>query len=214
MKTIETSGKTIDDALESALKELKVERDKVQVEILDEGSKGFLNLIGTKPAKVRVTIKTNAKEEAEKFLNKTLKAMGIKADLDIKEENDKLLINITGDKMGAVIGYRGETLDSLQYLTSLVVNKNHEDAYIRVSIDTENYRKRREETLRKLAEKTACKVKKTGRPYKLEPMNPYERRIIHSTLQDYNDISTYSEGEEPYRRVVISVKKNKKKMSF
>ena len=214
MKTIETSGKTIDDALESALKELKVERDKVQVEILDEGSKGFLNLIGTKPAKVRVTIKTNAKEEAEKFLNKTLKAMGIKADLDIKEENDKLLINITGDKMGAVIGYRGETLDSLQYLTSLVVNKNHEDTYIRVSIDTENYRKRREETLRKLAEKTACKVKKTGRPYKLEPMNPYERRIIHSTLQDYNDISTYSEGEEPYRRVVISVKKNKKKMSF
>ena len=207
MRTIETSGKTIDDALESALKELKVAKDKVQIEILEEGSKGFLNLIGTKPAKVRVSIKRNAKEDAEKFLGETLKAMGVKATLDIKEENDRLLINISGDKMGVVIGYRGETLDSLQYLTSLVVNKNHEDTYIRVSIDTENYRKKREETLRKVAEKTAYKVKKTGRPYKLEPMNPYERRIIHSALQEYNDINTYSEGDEPYRRVVISIKK-------
>ena len=109
--------------------------------------------------------------------------------------------------MGLVIGYRGETLDSLQYLVSLVVNKDHSEAYKRVTLDTENYRKKREETLIKVAEKTAYKVKKTGRPYKLEPMNPYERRIIHSALQDYSEISTYSEGEEPYRRIVISMKK-------
>ena len=109
--------------------------------------------------------------------------------------------------MGLIIGYRGETLDSLQYLTSLVINKNHEDEYIRVSLDTENYRQKREETLIKVAQKTAYKVRKSGRAYKLEPMNPYERRIIHSALQDYNDINTYSEGEEPFRRVVVSIKR-------
>ena len=129
------------------------------------------------------------------------------AKLDIKEEKGILSINISGDKMGLVIGYRGETLDSLQYLTSLVINKNHEDEYIRVSLDTENYRQKREETLIKVAQKTAYKVRKSGRAYKLEPMNPYERRIIHSALQDYNDINTYSEGEEPFRRVVVSIKR-------
>ena len=133
--------------------------------------------------------------------------MGVNAKLDIKEEKGVLSINISGDKMGLVIGYRGETLDSLQYLTSLVINKNHEDEYIRVSLDTENYRQKREETLIKVAQKTAYKVRKSGRAYKLEPMNPYERRIIHSALQDYNDINTYSEGEEPFRRVVVSIKR-------
>ena len=133
--------------------------------------------------------------------------MGVNAKLDIKEEKGVLSINISGDKMGLVIGYRGETLDSLQYLTSLVINKNHEDEYIRVSLDTENYRQKREETLIKVAQKTAYKVRKSGRAYKLEPMNPYERRIIHSALQDYNDINTYSGGEEPFRRVVVSIKR-------
>ena len=133
--------------------------------------------------------------------------MGVNAKLDIKEEKGVLSINISGDKMGLVIGYRGETLDSLQYLTSLVINKNHEDEYIRVSLDTENYRQKREETLIKVAQKTAYKVRKSGRAYKLESMNPYERRIIHSALQDYNDINTYSEGEEPFRRVVVSIKR-------
>ena len=207
MKSMETSGKTVEEALENALKELKVDKDKVTVEVIDEGSKGFFNLIGTKPAKIRVTVNRDVVGDAEVFLKDVLKAMGVDATLDIKEEKGKLFINISGDKMGLVIGYRGETLDSLQYLTSLVVNKNHEDDYIRVSLDTENYRQKREETLRRVAEKTACKVKKSGRPYRLEPMNPYERRIIHSALQNYNDISTYSEGEEPFRRVVVSMKK-------
>lgn len=207
MRIIETNGKTVDEALENALRELKVDKDRVTVEVIDEGSRGFLNLIGSKPAKIRVTVKRNAAEDARVFLQDVLKAMNITAELEISEENNKLSINISGDKMGLVIGYRGETLDSLQYLTSLVVNKNQDDEYIRVSIDTENYRRKREETLKRVAQKTAYKVKKSGRPYKLEPMNPYERRIIHSTLQGYNDINTYSEGEEPFRRVIVSLKK-------
>ena len=207
MRIIETNGKTVDEALENALREFKVDKDRVTVEVIDEGSRGFLNLIGSKPAKIRVTVKRNAAEDARVFLQDVLKAMNITAELEISEENNKLSINISGDKMGLVIGYRGETLDSLQYLTSLVVNKNQDDEYIRVSIDTENYRRKREETLKRVAQKTAYKVKKSGRPYKLEPMNPYERRIIHSTLQGYNDINTYSEGEEPFRRVIVSLKK-------
>lgn len=207
MKAIQTSGKTVEEALENALKELKVDKDKVTVEVIDEGSKGFFHLIATKPAIIKVTVNRDAARDAKVFLDDVLKAMGINATLDIKEEKDKLFINISGDKMGLVIGYRGETLDSLQYLTSLVVNKNHDDDYIRVSIDTENYRQKREETLRRVAEKTAYKVKKSGRPYRLEPMNPYERRIIHSALQNYSDINTYSEGEEPFRRVIVSLKK-------
>ena len=207
MKTIEMTGKTIDEALENALNELKLTKDRVDVEIIDEGNKGFLNLIGVKPAKIRVSVKRNAVEEAKTFLEEVLSSLGVEAKLEATEENDNIFINISGDKMGLVIGYRGETLDSLQYLVSLVVNKDHSEAYKRVTLDTENYRKKREETLIKVAEKTAYKVKKTGRPYKLEPMNPYERRIIHSALQDYSEISTYSEGEEPYRRIVISMKK-------
>ena len=207
MKTIEVNGRTVDEALETALKELKVDKDKVTVEVIDEGSRGFLSLIGAKPARIKVTIKRNAAEDAKEFLHDVLEAMGVNAKLDIKEEKGVLSINISGDKMGLVIGYRGETLDSLQYLTSLVINKNHEDEYIRVSLDTENYRQKREETLIKVAQKTAYKVRKSGRAYKLESMNPYERRIIHSALQDYNDINTYSEGEEPFRRVVVSIKR-------
>ena len=147
------------------------------------------------------------REEAEELKNKVNAQATALAELEIKEEKGLLSINISGDKMGLVIGYRGETLDSLQYLTSLVINKNHEDEYIRVSLDTENYRQKREETLIRFAQKIAYKVKKSGRPYKLEPMNPYERRIIHSALQEYNDINTYSEGEEPFRRVVVSIKR-------
>ena len=138
--------------------------------------------------------------------------MNIKADINIKEENDVVNINLCGDKMGLVIGYRGETLDSLQYLVSLVINKNHENPYKRVVLDAENYRSKREETLIRVAQKTAYKVRKSKRPYKLEPMNPYERRIIHSALQEYNDINTYSEGEEPFRRIVISLKNNKRRL--
>jgi spoIIIJ-associated protein len=131
--------------------------------------------------------------------------MGIVAEIKVNEEDDVLRINLSGPKMGLIIGYRGETLDSLQYLTSLVVNKI--SGYKRVVLDTEGYRQKREDTLKRLADKTAYKVKKYGRSMKLEPMNPYERRIIHSALQGVDSIKTYSVGDEPYRRVVVELDK-------
>lgn len=207
MKTIEMTGRTVEEALKHALDELKLTKDKVDVEVIDEGSKGLFNLIGIKPAKVKVTAKPDSLDDAKTFLVNVLNSMNINADIDIKEENNIIKINLKGSKMGLVIGYRGETLDSLQYLVSLVVNKNHENPYKKVVLDAENYRHKREETLINVAQKTAYKVKKSGRPYKLEPMNPYERRIIHSALQEYTDINTYSEGEEPFRRIIISLKK-------
>ncbi|MBP1917549.1 RNA-binding cell elongation regulator Jag/EloR [Youngiibacter multivorans] len=205
MKALEFSGKTVDDALSNALKELKVEKDRVEYEVIEEGSKGLLGIIGTKPALIRVTVKKNAPEEATRFLSGVLDSMGIVAEIKVKEEDDVLRINLSGPKMGLIIGYRGETLDSLQYLTSLVVNKI--SGYKRVVLDTEGYRQKREDTLKRLADKTAYKVKKYGRSMKLEPMNPYERRIIHSALQGVDSIKTYSVGDEPYRRVVVELDK-------
>ena len=207
MKTLEMTGKTIREALDNALKSLKLTEDKVEYEVLDEGSKGFLNLIGTKPAKILVKVKRDYNEEARVFLRNILNNMNVQAEIRIREENNVIYIDLTGPKMGIIIGYRGETLDALQYLTSLVINKNHDIPYKKVVLDTENYRKKREETLIRVAEKTAYKVKKTRRPYKLEPMNPYERRIIHSALQDNEYVYTFSEGEEPHRRVVLDIKK-------
>lgn len=207
MKTLEMTGKTVNEALENALKSLNLTEDKVEYEVLDEGSKGFLNLIGAKPAKILVKVKRDYNEEARVFLRNILNSMKVQAEIRIREENDIIHINLTGPKMGIIIGYRGETLEALQYLTSLVVNKDHNLPYKKVVLDTENYRKKREETLIRVAEKTAYKVKKNRRPYKLEPMNPYERRIIHSALQDNEYVYTFSEGEEPHRRVVVDIKK-------
>ncbi|MGL4731356.1 MAG: RNA-binding cell elongation regulator Jag/EloR [Clostridium sp.] len=207
MRIIEMTGKTTEDAIKNALSELNVTKDKVDIEVLDEGSKGFLNIIGVKPAKVRVTVKKDKANEAKVFLRDVLNSMDVKAEIKIKEQKNEMHINLIGPNMGILIGYRGETLDSLQYLVSLVVNKNHEDEYIRVILDTENYRHNRQETLKRLAEKMASKVKATGKTFKLEPMNPYERRVIHAALQDNSEVKTYSEGEEPRRRVVIELKK-------
>lgn len=206
MKNIIMSARTVEEALKNALKELEVTEDKVEYEVLEEGNKGFLG-IGAKPAKVSVTVKRDYVNEARTFLENVLETMDIKAEIVIKEEDDVINITLSGDKMGVIIGYRGETLDSLQYLTSLVVNKQHDIPYKRIVLDTENYRNKREETLRRLADKTAYKVKKSGRPFKLEPMNPYERRIIHAALQGDSSIHTYSEGEEPYRRIVVEKKR-------
>ena len=207
MKIIETIGKTVEDAINNALTELKVTIDKVEVETLEQGSKGFLNIIGVKPAKVRVTVKRNTLDAAKTFLTEVLESMDMKAEVKIKEENNEIRIDLVGANMGLLIGYRGETLDSLQYLVSLVVNKNHNEEYRRVILDTENYRAKREETLKRLASKIAYKVRVSGRVLKLEPMNPYERRIIHATLQNDLYIYTFSEGDEPYRRVVVDLKK-------
>lgn len=207
MKIIEMMGKNVEDAIINALAELKVTRDKIKVETIDEGSKGFLNFIGVKPAKIRVTVKRDSLYEAEKFLTEVLQSMSMKAEVKLKDAGNEIRIELIGPNMGLLIGYRGETLDSLQYLVSLVVNKSHDEEYKRVILDTENYRAKREETLKRLASKIAYKVRVSGRVLKLEPMNPYERRIIHSTLQNDANIYTYSEGEEPYRRVVVDLKK-------
>ncbi|WP_238901124.1 RNA-binding cell elongation regulator Jag/EloR [Clostridium sp. YIM B02500] len=208
MKSVEVEGKTVEEALNKALSELDANKDMVDIEILDHGSKGLFNVIGVKPARIRVSRKYNYIEDARNFIVHILKGMEVEATIDIKEENDSIIINLSGEKMGVIIGYRGETLDSIQYLVSLVVNKLHELPHKKVILDTEDYRSKREETLKGVAIKTANRVKKTKKSFKLEPMNPYERRIIHSALQEDAFVNTYSEGEEPFRRVVVELKKD------
>lgn len=205
MKSVEATGKTVDEAIESALLEMELSREDVDYQVVEEGSKGLFGIFGSRPAKVRVTEKDTPVRRAKEFLSQLLEKMGVKADIIIKEDDNRLNIGLEGKYMGVVIGHRGETLDALQYLTSLVVNKGTEK-YKRVIIDTENYRRKREETLVKLAKRLAVKAKKTGRSVVLEPMNPYERRILHSTLQNHPYVQTHSEGEDPNRRVVITLK--------
>lgn len=207
-KVIEKTGRTVEDAVKSSLDELNVTRDKVDIEVLDEGSKGLFGLFGSKLAKVRVTVKHDYSFAAKAFLREVLEAMGIKAEIHIADSEDGLKITLLGPSMGILIGHRGETLDSLQYLVSLVINKdNTGNEYKRVILDTENYRKKREDTLVRLAHRLAANAKNTNRSISLEPMNPYERRIIHSALQDNPYVTTHSEGEEPFRKVVIQLRK-------
>lgn len=144
--------------------------------------------------------------DPKEFLEKVFKAMDMNVNIEVVKEGNEINIELSGDDMGVLIGKRGQTLDSLQYLTSLVVNKGIAE-YIRVKVDTEDYRKRRKDTLENLAKNLAYKVKRTKKPVSLEPMNPYERRVIHSTLQNDKYVSTHSEGEEPYRKVVITLNK-------
>ena len=197
MKSIEVEGKTVEEALNKALSELKTVKEMVNIEVIDQGSKGLFNVIGVKPAKVRVSLKYDYIGEAHNFLANTLKCMNIDAEINIEEENDTLHINLSGKNMGLLIGYRGETLDSIQYLVSLVVNKVHEIPHKRVILDTENYRSKREETLKGVAMKTANRVIKTKKSFKLEPMSPYERRIIHSALQANASVETHSWPSAP-----------------
>jgi spoIIIJ-associated protein len=203
-KTIAT-GVTIQDAIDNGLKELNAHRDNVEINVIEVPSKGIFG-IGSKLAKVEITLKDNTEEVARNFLNDILNAMNVIAIINTNLEDNVLKIELEGKDMGVLIGRRGETLDAIQYLISLVINKGKEK-YIRVLLDTEDYRARREKTLQRLAERLAKKVVKTRRKVLLEPMNPYERRIIHFHLQEHPRVHTYSEGEEPYRKVVISLKK-------
>ena len=207
MDFIEFSAKTVDDAITEACQKLTVTSDKLEYEVIEEGSSGFLG-IGAKPAVIKAKVKDSVADKAKEFLKEVFDAMNMTVVIDVKynEENRNIDIELSGDEMGVLIGKRGQTLDSLQYLVSLVVNKG-EDEYIRVKVDTEDYRKRRKETLENLAKNIAYKVKRTKRPVSLEPMNPYERRIIHSALQNDKYVTTHSEGEEPFRRVVVTLKK-------
>ncbi len=209
MEEIRKSAKTVEDAIAAALAELGATREEVDITVIDEGSKGFLGMFGSKDAVVLVKKNFNPEKEAETFLKEVFLSMGliVKMKTELKEKH--LFIELTGDDMGILIGKRGQTLDALQYLVNLVVNKKS-PYYISVMLDTENYRQRRKETLESLAFNLAKKVKHTRRNVVLEPMNPYERRIIHSALQNDRYVTTFSEGEEPYRNVVITMKNSRK----
>lgn len=210
MEYIEVSAKTVDDAITEACQKLGVTSERLDYQVIEEGSSGFLG-IGSKPAVIKAAVKEeefSVSNAAKIFLRDVFVAMkmSVVVNVEYNDEEKTMDVDLSGDDMGILIGKRGQTLDSLQYLVSLVVNKESED-YIRVKVDTENYRERRKETLENLAKNIAYKVKRTKRPVSLEPMNPYERRIIHSALQGDKYVSTHSEGEEPFRRVVVTLKR-------
>jgi len=214
MEWREITAKTVDEALSNAMLELGTTIENLEYEVIEKETNGFLGMFG-KPAKIKFRMIMSTENMTKKFLVDVFNAMGINASTVVTydQENATIDINVEGDEMGVLIGKRGQTLDSLQYLVSLVVNKNSEN-YIKVKLDTENYRARRKETLENLAKNIAFKVKRTRKPVSLEPMNPYERRIIHSALQNDKYVETYSEGEEPYRRVVINVKKTLRDVKY
>ena len=209
------TGKTEEEAINAALRELKLTRDEVSIEILERAKSGFLR-IGASPAVVRVTYEVpdppkekTAAEKAENFLDGLLTRMGTKANIDVQEKEDgSLYIELSGEGMGAIIGRRGETLDAIQHLTNYAVNRGSAER-THISIDAENYRSKREESLVRLAEKMAAKALKYHRSMALEPMNSYERHVIHTALQNYEGVTTCSTGVEPNRRVVISCEKTK-----
>ena len=207
MEYREFTAKTVDDAITEACTSLSVTSDKLDYVVIEEGSTGFLG-IKSKAAVIKAKVKDSLEDRVKDFLKDVLAAMNIEASvkLTFDEAERNMDIELVGDDMGLLIGKRGATLDSLQYLASLVANKGTDD-YIRVKVDTENYRERRKETLENLAKNMAFKVKRTKRPVSLEPMNPYERRVIHSALQNDKYVTTHSEGEEPYRHVVVTMKK-------
>ena len=205
MQEIQVSAKTEEKAIEEAVRRLNVSSaDELNIEVVEKAAKGFLGF-GSKDAVIKASVKFNPEKVAKEFLREMFVAMGIIVNIETELKEKQLLINLSGSDMGILIGKRGQTLDSIQYLVNLVVNKGHAP-YLSITLDTENYRQRRKETLESLAYNLAKKVKQTGKKVVLEPMNPYERRIIHSSLQNTKYVTTYSEGEEPYRNVVIALK--------
>ena len=210
MEYREFSAKTKEDAITEACQYFTVSSDKLIIEVVDEGSNGFLG-IGAKPAIIKAAVKGTVEDKAKDFLKDVLEAMDLEVVITVKydEAEKNMEIDLKGDDMGVLIGKRGQTLDSLQYLVSLVVNKESEE-YIRVKVDTEDYRNRRKATLEGLAKNISYKVKRTKRAVSLEPMNPYERRIIHSALQNDKYVTTHSEGDEPFRHVVVTLKKSER----
>ena len=207
MDFIEVSAKSVDEALTEASITLGIPSSEIEYEVIDKGSTGFLG-IGSKNAVIKVRKKFSVEENVREFLSSVFRAMNIEVEITVKiDEEEKLIdVELKGDDMGLLIGKRGQTLDSLQYLTNLAINK-HSENYYKVKVDTEDYRKRRKDTLENLAKNIAYKVKRTKRPVALEAMNPFERRVIHSALQNDKFVTTHSEGEEPFRHVVVTLKK-------
>lgn len=206
MKEVVKSGKSVEEAVKSALVELGTTVNDVSVQVLSEPAKGLFGLLGGKPAVVKVSVKESLGERARVLVKNILAAMGLDGNVVVQENEETIDIEVNGEKMGALIGRRGETLNALQYLVGLAVNRS-EGEKKRVQIDIGGYRKKRDETLRELAMKLADKAKRRGRSVVLEPMNPHERRVIHMALKGRDDIYTFSEGEEPFRKIVISPRK-------
>jgi len=204
-KSVEKTGKTINEAIILAIEEMDVKREDVDIEVLDEGNKGLFGLLGSKQARVKVSVKPKESNSVRRFLEQVFKEMDLEVDIIMNETEEEIDIDLKGQNMGVIIGRRGETLDALQYITSIVANKGQTN-YKKVLLDTENYRQKREETLVKLANRIAERVVTMKKSVTMEPMNPYERRIIHSTLQNNKHIETYSVGDEPNRKVVIALK--------
>ncbi len=209
MKVIENTGKTVEDAISAGLQELGIERDKVKIEILEVPTKkGLFGILGTSLARVRVSYEDNPGDLACDFIKEICRCMNVEADYQVSQRNEHWYVDITGTELGILIGRRGDTLEALQYLTNLAVARKLAER-VRIIVDVEGYRQRREETLVRLAQRLADKVKRTGTRVVLEPMNPHERRIIHTALQEDLRILTFSEGEDLNRRVVISIKKSR-----
>ncbi len=204
LKSIEVSGKSEDEAVQSALDQLGLMRDEVSVEIIERAKSGFLGLKSS-PAIVKVTYECDVShaERIQNFLTGLFMRMDVKAKPEISEKDGMISVNLTGEDPGVLIGRRGETLDAIQHLTNYVINSGAAGR-VRINIDTENYRERRNEALEHLAEKVASKVVKYRRNMTLEPMNSYERHIIHTALQETENITTYSIGTEPNRRIVVA----------
>ncbi len=202
MKQVTATGQTVDEAVKSALAQLQSTKDRAEVSIIDEGKKGIFGF-GSRPAVVKVTVKLDPIEEAKKFLVDVSEKMGVKVEIEVLREGKQVQFILSGEKIALLIGKRGQTLNSLQYLTQLVINR-YSEQYLNVLLDAENYRARRNETLVQLAERLAHKAVRTGQKVALEPMPSYERKVIHTALMENHRIKTYSDGVEPNRHIVIA----------
>lgn len=206
MREITATGLSVEEAVQSALTQLNASDKEVEITVIDEGKKGFLGLFGAKPAMVKAVKLPNPAEEAHRFLTEVIRNMNVEAKVEMIQEGKNVTLQIEGEKVALLIGKRGQTLNSLQYLTQLAANR-HSNHYLHITVDAENYRTRRKETLIQLAQKLAHQAVRTKREVPLEPMPSYERKIIHAALvNQQHKIKTYSVGEEPNRHLVIAPK--------
>ncbi|MEH7886831.1 RNA-binding cell elongation regulator Jag/EloR [Bacillus sp. JJ1609] len=203
MRQITATGQNVDEAVESALAQLKTTIDRTEIDVIDEGKRGIFGLFGTRPAVVKVTVKIDAVEKTVKYLKAIGENLGAPIEVEVKREGKTVLFTLTGEKIALLIGKRGQTLNSLQFLTQLVMNR-YSEQYSTVLLDAEDYRKRRNETLVQLADRLAQKAVRTGQTVALEPMPSYERKVIHTALMSNKKIKTYSDGTEPHRHIVIA----------
>lgn len=202
MKEVTASGQTVEEAVQSALEQLNTTKNQVVIDVIDEGKKGFLGIFGSKRAIVKVTLAKRPVEEAEKFIKNVTSNMNMNVEITTSVSGKHVTYELDGENIAIIIGKRGQTLNALQYLVHLAINKDSKDYYT-VTLDAEGYRNRRKETLESLALKMAEKAKRMNKNVALEPMPAFERKIIHNTLQKKKDISTFSDGVEPHRHIVI-----------